>query len=118
MTKNNLEVELRTLKRDETLLYHQNIIEEIMSAIANETLQKKHFNMFRSVLEKFTVFLGYDNWLDLFDKYSEIDSLNKLINMNSHERYADMESKDLTAEQLNVFKDGFDYFKSTYKIKV
>ena len=52
MTKNNLEVELRTLKRDETLLYHQNIIEEIMSAIANETLQKKHFNMFRSVLEK------------------------------------------------------------------
>lgn len=118
MSKNNLEVELRALRRDETLLYHQSIIEEIMIAIANETLQKKHFNMFRSVLEKFTVFLGYENWLDLFDKYSEKDSLNKLINMNSHERYADMEAKDLTAEQLKVFKDGFDYFKSTYKIKV
>ena len=50
--------------------------------------------------------------------YSNKKEFEKLINMNSHERYAEHEMKYLTQEQINAFTDGFNYFKENYKINI
>ena len=72
----------------------------------------------RSILEKLSVFLCYDNWQDLFINYQDNKKFEKLINMNSHEKYAELETKYLTQEQINAFTDGFNYFKENYKFNI
>ena len=94
------------------------MLKNISKALKSNQLQKSHFNIFRSILEKLSVFLGYNNWQDLFKNYSSKKKFEKLINMNSHERYAELETKYLTQEQINAFTEGFNYFKENYKFNI
>lgn len=118
LLRNKEDVELQKLKNKEPITYHLEMIKEISKALKSNKLQKGHFNLFRSVLEKLAVFLGYDKWQDLFENYSDKKKFEKLINMNSHERYAELDTKYLTQEQINTFTDGFDYFKENYKFNI
>ena len=100
------------------LIYHLQILKELKRAILKNTIKKYHYNMFRSVLEKMSIILGFDNWQDMFKNFNEKDKLNKLINMNSHERYDTLETEYLTNEQIEIIKNAFDYFVKEYKINV
>lgn len=40
-----------------------------------------------------------------------------MINMNSHGKYVELESKYLTNEQLEIFKDAFIYFIEKFNLK-
>lgn len=53
-------------------------------SLKKDKVNKKHFNLYRSLLEKTSVFLGYDNWQILFGKYDKKDIILKVLNMNSH----------------------------------
>lgn len=109
---------LKNLGTSTPISYHLKSLAEIKKAFNTNTIRKNHFNIFRSVIEKSSIFLGYSNWQDLFANYDHKEDLNKIVNMNSHERYMDLETEYLTNEQINIFKDGFDYFINTYKIKL
>lgn len=74
-----------------------------------------HFNLFRSLLEKTSIFLGLTNWQDLFNRFTERDILFKVLNMNSHDKYSEIESYFLPDEQISIIKNGFDWFIKEYK---
>lgn len=75
--------------------------------------------MFRSVADKTAVFLGYSDWGKLFKEYGENErKFIQVVNMNSHERYSEMEMNILTDEQTQVFKDGFNWFFNKYKFNI
>lgn len=118
LLKSDEDIELQELKNKEPITYHLEMLKNISKALKSNQLQKSHFNIFRSILEKLSVFLGYNNWQDLFKNYSSKKKFEKLINMNSHERYAELETKYLTQEQINAFTDGFYYFKENYKFNI
>lgn len=119
LLKQNNDISLKCLNSsDIPLTYHIELLKDIKKALEQNEVQKYHFNIFRSVLEKMTIVLGYGCWQSLFEQFKNKDDLNKIVNMNSHERYADIETKYLTQEQINLFKEGFEYFVSTYKIKL
>ena len=118
LLKSDEDVELKELKNKEPITYHLEMLKNISKALKNNMLQKIHFNIFRSILEKLSVFLGYDNWQHLFINYQDNKKFEKLINMNSHEKYAELETKYLTQEQINAFTDGFNYFKENYKFNI
>ena len=99
------------------IAYHLTAMEEINQALINDTIEKKYYNMFRSVLEKFASFLGHQHWSDMFERFERKEELKKIVNMNSHGKYVELESRYLTNEQLEIFKDSFIYFKNKFEIK-
>ncbi len=118
MEKHDESTELLLFENKGFLAYHIKSLTEIQKAFDDGTINKYHYNMFRSVLEKSSIFLGYSNWRDLFEDYEDADRLTQVVNMNSHERYVELESEFLTQEQISILKNGFDYFKNKYKIKI
>lgn len=94
------------------------MLKEIQQAIKTNSLKKKDFNMFRSVLEKTSIYLGFENWQILFDGYENTEAFQKIVNMNSHERYVEMDTEYLTNEQIQALTDAFDYFIKEYKIQL
>lgn len=119
MLKRDNEERLIDLKQDKTsLTYHLLVLKEIKQAIEEGVLRKIHFNMFRSVAEKMSVILGYKSVLQLFNEYSNQQAIYKVLNMNSHDRFSDLESNYLQEEQINIFVDGFNFFINNFKIKL
>lgn len=118
MKKGDNTVVLEVLSQKEPLTYHIKSLLEIKKAFDENTIKKINFNMFRSVLEKSCIFLGYSNWQEMFKSYDRLDMFNKLINMNSHEKYAELETEYLTKEQIDEFKNGFEYFIQNFKINI
>ena len=41
--------------------------------------------------------------------------INKILNMNSHEKYVEIETEYLNQEQIEIFKNGFEWFLANYK---
>lgn len=118
MTKQECEPKLESIGNRLPISYHIKCLQEIQKVLNEKLVKKIHFNMFRSVLEKTSIFLGYEKWQDLFEKYEDKANLYKIINMNSHERYVELETDYLTNEQLNILQDGFDFFVKKYNIKL
>lgn len=119
MYNTNEGVEFQALSYNEhPLTHHICTLTEINESLYSNNLQKKHFNMLRSILEKFSVFLGHNHWEDLFGDYDRLEVFKRLINMNSHEKYFEFDSGRLTQEQIDIFKDGYEFFKNKYKFKI
>lgn len=98
------------------LAYHFAVINEINDDIMKNNLQKKHFNLFRSILEKTTIFLGYDNWTDLFTKrnYFDYERIKRVLNCNSHGNNPEIEISELDEEQKEVYIAAFNWFLKEY----
>lgn len=94
--------------------YHLTLIKTIRNAIASDTVEKYHFNLFRVLLEKTANFLGYSNWRDCLPvkNRNEIERLN---NLYSHGKLSDMESKQYPPEHKDIFVEAFNTFLEDYK---
>ena len=94
------------------------MLKEIKRAIQSNNLRKKDFNKFRSVLEKTSIYLGFKKWEDLFEGYKETEAVRKIVNMNSHEKYVEMDTEFLTNEQIQILTNAFNYFVEEYKVQL
>ena len=112
-TNNALSIEEH--KENRSFSYHLVVMEELKNAVSTNEIYKKHFNLFRSILEKTSIFLGYEKWQDIFSGYSDFMKINKILNMNSHEKYVEIETEYLNQEQIEIFKNGFEWFLTNYK---
>lgn len=115
LNKNEKFFEINPLKSNQPFSFHLYTIKQIKMAIDEKKVSKMYFNLFRSLLEKTSSFLGLSNWQELFNKFAEKDILLKVLNMNSHEKYSEIEPYFLQNEQISIMKNGFDWFIKEYK---
>ncbi|MCG8431811.1 MAG: anticodon nuclease, partial [Candidatus Omnitrophica bacterium] len=111
---NRLELESQD---DSPFGYHLIVKEEIEKAITTNDVKRYHFNLFRSLLEKTANFLGYTKWYHCVPKKNR-EEINRLINLYSHGKLSEMESKDVPDEHKVLFKETFNTFTKDFKWKV
>jgi hypothetical protein len=93
--------------------YHLILKKIIENAILNDSIEKYHFNYFRNLLEKTSVFLGYNNWGDCLSVRNK-NVFIRLLNLYSHNRFKDLETKFLSEKEKEIFKDSFNDFNKKY----
>lgn len=118
LNKIDEEYELKDVKKNQLAVSHIVMLKEIKRAIQSNNLRKKDFNKFRSVLEKTSIYLGFEKWEDLFEGYKETEAVRKIVNMNSHEKYVEMDTEFLTNEQIQILTSAFNYFVEEYKVQL
>lgn len=114
LKKNNKVYELKKQKADSPFGYHLMVKEEIERSIQEQDIQKYHFNLFRSLLEKTANFLGYSNWADCIESDRKQEFI-RIINLYSHSRLSDIEYKELTYEDKELFIDTYNKFVEDFK---
>jgi len=99
---------------DAPFSYHLSVKEIIQNAIASDTIEKYHFNLFRNLLEKTSNFLGYSNWSDciLGEKKQEFI---RLLNLYSHSKLSDLESRELSNQNKVLLQETFNAFITNFK---
>lgn len=118
LNKIDEEYELKDVKNNQLAVSHIVMLKEIKRAIQSNNLRKKDFNKFRSVLEKTSIYLGFEKWQDLFEGYKETETFQKIVNMNSYEKYVEMDTEFLTNEQIQILTSAFNYFVEEYKVQL
>lgn len=114
LKKNGKMYELKIQRVDSPFGYHLMVKEEIDKAINEDNVQKYHFNLFRSLLEKTSNFLGYSNWADCIENDNKKEFL-RIINLYSHSRLSDIEYKELTYEDKELFVNTYNKFIEDFK---
>lgn len=107
---------LEEQRNDTPFSYHLTVKKIIEDAIKNNALKKYHFNLFRSLLEKTSNFLGYEYWTDCINN-TQKDEFIKIINLYSHSRLSEIEYSELTNEDKVLFIETFNNFKKDFKWK-
>jgi len=101
--------------KDSPFSYHLAIIEDIQEAISANAIERAHFNQFRALLEKTANFLGYTGgWGDLLVG-PNASLVTKVLNLYSHDRFADIDSYEVAAEYKEAFRSEFQEFLKTYR---
>lgn len=114
LKKNDKVYELKNQRADSPFGYHLMIKEEIERAINQEDIQKYHFNLFRNLLEKTSNFLGYSNWSECVESDKKQEFM-RIINLYSHSRLSDVEYKELTYDDKELFKSTYYKFVENFK---
>jgi hypothetical protein len=105
-----------THQGDAPFAYHLTIKGIIEDAITKNNIERYHFNLFRNLLEKTANFLGYSNWYDCIDN-KDRGEFTKLLNLYSHSRLSDLESREIPREEKDLFIDVFNRFIKDFKWK-
>ncbi|WP_069637230.1 AAA family ATPase [Campylobacter pinnipediorum] len=121
LRKNENKYSLVDKQNDTPFGYHLFIKDQIKHAIKNDRIERYHFMLFRNLLEKTSTYLGYNNWGDLIFVDNITDEERKgyirIINLFSHNKISDMETKDLKPYEKNLLKLLFENFLKNYKWK-
>ncbi|WP_146086972.1 hypothetical protein [Rathayibacter sp. AY1D4] len=103
--------------KDSPFSYHLGLIEEIRLAISEDRVNRTHFNQFRALLEKTANFLGYTGgWGDLLTG-PDAAVLTRVLNLYSHDRFAETDSSVVSAELRDAFKNEFHEFLKAFNWK-
>lgn len=99
---------------DTPFAYHLLVKEKIKEAIANDSIEKYHFNLLRSILEKTANFLGYKDFSDciLWDKKEQF---SRVINLYSHGKISELEPSIVSNEDRKLFIETFNEFLENFK---
>lgn len=99
---------------DTPFAYHLSVIKKIQEAIESNSIERHHFNLFRSLLEKTTNFLGKKDITDciLWEKKEEFV---RVINVYSHGKISEVESTIVTDEDKVIFQEAFQEFLINHK---
>lgn len=99
---------------DSPFSYHLSVKKIIQDAIQNNSTERYHFNLFRALLEKTSNFLGYDNWSDCIPDDNKQEFV-RLLNLYSHSRLSDLESRELPGQDKAIFRETFNTFVENFK---
>ncbi len=103
------------LKQGDTpFSYHLSIKKIIQEAIIGNHIERYHFNLFRSLLEKTSTFLGYDDWRKCVPSGRKAEFI-RLLNLYSHGKLSDIESRQMSGEDKIIFEETFTNFVSDFK---
>lgn len=105
-------------KGDSPFGYHLILVKKIQEAIAEGSIEKIHFNMFRILLEKTSNYFGYKKYDECIPDSDYKKEIIKLINLYSHGGLPEFEYCDLTEHEKSIFIKSFNNFISYYKVEV
>lgn len=101
--------------KDSPFSYHLGMIEDIQGAISSNAIDRVHFNQFRALLEKTANFLGYaGGWGELLVG-PNAPLVTKVLNLYSHDRFADIDSSEVAAEYKEAFVGEFQEFLNRFR---
>ncbi|HEL1621803.1 MULTISPECIES: AAA family ATPase [Streptococcus] len=114
--------QLHTQRKDSPFAYHLFLCEQISKAIAEDSIQKFHFNFLRNLYEKTSTFLGYKDWKELFPEEATDDVRQaykkRILDFSSHSKHSAEETTELnsTHKQMLVylfhdFIDRYHFYK-------
>ena len=115
LSKNNSNnLKLKWQDEDSPFAYHLSTISMIKETIKNWNIERYHFNLFRSLLEKTANFLGYSSIDDciLWDNKSEYV---RIINIYSHGKISELEYNEVQNEHKEIFIECFNKFIENFK---
>lgn len=105
-------------KSDAPFSYHLHLKSELEKAKASGKLDKYHFGYLRNVLEKATIFLGFQRWGELLPQ-QEDGKANpyeaRMINLRSHSKYSGEEVKELTHDEGLVLNRLIEHLDTIFK---
>lgn len=101
---------------DSPFSYHLWIKEIIKAAINNDAIEKYHFNLFRNLLEKTSIFLGKNNWSDCIEAGENKEKLKHCLQIYSHSKLSELESSELPTEDKELLKETFATFIEQYNL--
>lgn len=99
---------------DSPFAYHLFTKAVIQDAISTNSVERYHFNLFRALLEKTANFLGYNNWGECLTDDNR-NELARLLNVYSHSRLSEIESRELSSDEKDIFETAFDQFIQDFK---
>jgi wobble nucleotide-excising tRNase len=113
---NNNRYELKD-QNDAPFSYHLRVKAILEEAFNCNGIEKYHFNLFRGLLEKTSTFLGYNNWSDCIFSIENKDEFVRLLNLYSHNKLSELENKDISDHDKNLFKNAFQDFVNNFNWK-
>lgn len=99
---------------DTPFSYHISTIDIIKKAIQNNNIERYHFNLFRSLLEKTTNFL-WKNGISHCVLWEKKSLHIKIINMYSHWKISELEYNQVQDIHKELFEDCFNQFLTDFK---
>ncbi|RUQ21889.1 AAA family ATPase [Kocuria sp. HSID16901] len=99
---------------DSPFSYHLGVVKEIQKAISEDEIERIHFNQFRALLEKTANFLGYSKGWGSLLTGPNAKVITQVLNLYSHDRFADIESSRVYEEYGKAFKDAFQDFLTKF----
>jgi len=115
LSRSDFDFQLRPQTNESPFAYHHLIVSEIDKTIQCGDIRKFHFNLFRTLLEKTSNFLGYSHWKDCLQGDGQGKTLIKLIDHYSHSRLSALEASELSVGEKESFKEAFHFFMNEFK---
>lgn len=101
--------------KDSPFSYHLSIVRDIQAAISANAIERAHFNQFRALLEKTANFLGHTGgWGELLIGPNAA-LVTKVLNLYSHDRFADIDATNVADEYKEAFKIEFEEFLKAFR---
>lgn len=94
--------------------YHLHTRRLIQESIENDSIERYHFNLFRALLEKAANFLGYGQFEDCLRETNK-EKFKRSLHLNSHGKLSEMESRELSVDDKELFIDTFNQFTEDYR---
>jgi hypothetical protein len=101
--------------------YHLYLKSEIEKALESGEIKKYHFNFLRNILEKTSIFLGYERWGDVLPKTDDGKTNPyeaRIINISSHSKHAGEEVADLTEDDKRAFGFLMAHVNKIYRLQL
>jgi hypothetical protein len=112
-TKEGYQLIKRKDPEDSPFVYHLEIIKIIKEAIAQDNLQRYHFNLFRVLLEKTANFFGHGGWNNSLGQDLG-DEIKRLVHIHSHGKLSELESSIYPDEHKQKLIEAFEIFINKY----
>lgn len=105
-------------QNDSPFSYHLSIKKIIQEAIDTNNIEKYHYNLFRNLLEKTAIFLGYNDWSDCIIEEKNKEELKQRLQIYSHSKWSDLESVEIWEEDKKLLQETFASFVANFNWKV
>ena len=99
---------------DVPFFHHVSILSEIQAAIDSNLIYTYHFNMLRSILEKTSSFLGYNDFSDCLTGIDDKVLYARALNLLSHGNHSIYEPREMNQDNKDLFKEIFQNFLDKY----
>lgn len=114
--KNGTEGYVLTATDETPFFHHVALVSELKRATVTDKVNTYHFNMLRSILEKTSIFFGFDDFSSCIKGVDDEVLFSRALNLLSHGKYSiyqpvemNEDNKELFSRILNTFLEKYEF---------